>query len=215
MVGIAVLVFLTGMGVSLNTLRQNKQAQAQLAELTKEADQQKSDESTKEASSGAVLGSTTTAPSATFNVLPDQPKTLIIPKIQLNTLAQPVAVNEKGLINLPSDSKNVGWYSSSAKPGEIPTAMVFNGLIGATTQAGPFYQLDKIVVGDSVQVIRGDGQVYNYKVVKTTAYDPNTQNTGSLLSPAKPGVPSLVLISTKTETSSPTAQSIAVYAEQI
>ncbi len=215
MVGLAVAVFAIGMGVSLNTLHQNKLAQEQLTQLTRQADQ-KTVASTNTQPKGTVLGSNTTQSNATFTVLPDQPKNLIIPKLQLNSLAQPVALTDKGLIASPSDIKNVGWYSASAKPGEIPTAMVFNGALGSTTQPGPFNQLDKLTISDSIQVIRGDGQTYNYKVVKTAAFDPATQNTGSLLAPSRPGVPSLVLITTvPAATNTPATQGTVVYAEQI
>lgn len=208
LVGLGCAVFAVGIITSLNTMKTNNEAQAQLKALTKNTAESKSKKAT------AVLGASTKSDTIAA-VAPDAPKTLIIPQIQLNGIVESISLTATGSMAAPKDPKNVGWYSKSAKPGESPTVMIMNGSVGTATKPGAFALLSKLAVNATFQVIRGDGKTYNYIVVNVVSFDPASQDTAKLLVSSKPGIPTLDLVTTgSTANGNDNTQGTIVYAEQ-
>ena len=79
-----------------------------------------------------------------------------------------MGVNEKGELDTPRNIFDVGWYESSGKPGQGGTMMI-DGHNGGPHVHGVFKDLPSLVVGDIIKVERGDGVVFNYKVVENKA----------------------------------------------
>ena len=72
--------------------------------------------------------------------------------------------------------------------------------------------------GDSIQIVKGDGTLINYKVVKVQTYGVNNVDMQSAIKPITPGKPGLNLISCTGSVLKGTVQynqRIIVYAEQI
>ncbi|HEY5442554.1 MAG TPA: class F sortase, partial [Candidatus Saccharimonadales bacterium] len=123
LVGMAALVFITGMAVSLQTLLTNHSATAQVSALAKQADKQ---------SGGSVPSTTKPSVSAfnTYAVAPDLPRYLRIPKLGVNARVLQVGVNSSGALGTPSNVFDTAWYTGSAKPGQ-PGATLIDGHVSS------------------------------------------------------------------------------------
>ncbi|MDO4508192.1 MAG: class F sortase, partial [Candidatus Saccharibacteria bacterium] len=60
---------------------------------------------------------------------------------------------------------DVGWYDGSGKPGTGDT-MIIDGHNGGPNIYGVFKELPSLVEGDIIQIERGDGAFYKYRVVE-------------------------------------------------
>lgn len=99
-------------------------------------------------------------------VAADQPRYLSISKLGINK-ARVISVGVKvnGALGTPNNIFDVGWYKESGKPGEGNT-MVIDGHNGGPHVYGVFKKLPELVSGDIITIERGDGQIFNYKVVE-------------------------------------------------
>ena len=98
-----------------------------------------------------------------YAVAPDLPRVLTIDKIGVEARVLPMSVNSDGSVQAPVNIFDSGWYGASAKPGQAGAGFIDAHASGATRQ-GLFAYLDTLVVGDTVSVERGDGQLFNYRV---------------------------------------------------
>ncbi|MBC7707871.1 class F sortase [Polaromonas sp.] len=193
LVAMAGFVFLIGLFVSLLTLQTNHQAKTQVAALA----------STTQQSDGAAAPDApptetkpTTATMASYKVAPDLPRQIIIPKLYVYSRVRPMGVNTKNELQAPGNIFDAGWYNASAKPGAGAGsgAMVIDGHVHGPTLPGVFANLKKLVAGDTIQVVRGDGKTFTYTVVKLQNVDAANLDIGSALTSAVPGQPALNLI---------------------
>ena len=100
-----------------------------------------------------------------YKVAPDRPRYLTVEKLGVyNARILPMSINSKGELNTPNNIFDVGWYEASSKPGEGGT-MVIDGHNGGPHVHGVFKDLPSLGVGDIIQVERGDGVKYRYRVV--------------------------------------------------
>ena len=103
-----------------------------------------------------------------YTVAPDRPRYLTIEKLGVNKARiLPMGVNTKGELDTPQNIFDVGWYESSGKPGTGGT-MVIDGHNGGPHVYGVFKRLPDLVSGDIIQVEKGDGTIFKYKVVENT-----------------------------------------------
>ncbi len=65
--------------------------------------------------------------------------------------------------------------------------MLIDGHVSSWTAHGVFYGLHTLVAGDTIQIERGDGTVFNYQVVKTVVYPNNGVDMQSAMTPVTPG----------------------------
>ena len=132
-----------------------------------------------------------------YNVAPDRPRYLSIEKLGIkNARILPMGVNTSGELDTPQNIFDVGWYDASSKPGEGGT-LVIDGHNGGPTKYGVFKRLPELAVGDILQVERGDGTFFNYRVVENNSVllsESNDYMSTALASPEE-GVESLTLIS--------------------
>jgi sortase (surface protein transpeptidase) len=96
------------------------------------------------------------------------PQFLVIPKISEATAIESVGRNADGQMKTPSNWRNTGWYRLGVKPGQNGHAVLaahrdWDG------NAGPFYQLPELSVGDNV-FIAGKEAIHIYSVTKSSAY---------------------------------------------
>jgi sortase (surface protein transpeptidase) len=209
--GMAVVVFVLGLMVSFQSAQTNHKNAAKVSALSKSTDQGNgggSVPSTAKPSGSAVRN---------YTVAPDLPRYIKIPKLGVNARVMQAGVKSDGSLGTPGNVYDAAWYTGSSKPGQ-PGAMLIDGHVSSWTTRGVFYGLKRLVAGDIIQVQRGDGQVFAYKVVKTQTYPDNNVDMQAAVRPITPGKPGLNLITCTGRVKPGTSefnQRIIVFAEQI
>lgn len=189
--GMALIIFVAGIGVTINTISTNKYAKNQITRLTEEAE--KSD----------VLGISNTAPSetapsnilTTHTVADDAPRFLVINKLGVKARIQRIGITQDNALKSPTTIFDAGWYQGSAKPGEVGP-VVLNGHVSGPTKHGIFHSIGSVKAGDKIQVERGDGKVFTYTVAISKTYDDDKVDMTEVLASYVPDKPGLNLITT-------------------
>lgn len=101
-----------------------------------------------------------------YTVAADRPRYLSIPKLGVvNARIIAVGVKSNGELGTPNNIFDVGWYEASGKPGQGKT-IVIDGHNGGPHVHGVFKDLPNLVEGDIIKIERGDGKIFEYKVVE-------------------------------------------------
>ena len=129
-----------------------------------------------------------------YYVAPDHPRYLNIPKLNVHARVLSVGVTSSGALGTPNNVFDTAWYNESSEPGQ-PGAVLIDGHVSSWTSNGVFYGLKDLKPGDILQIVRGDGKLFNYKVVKTVIFSSNKVNMMEALSSVNPNVPGLNLMS--------------------
>jgi LPXTG-site transpeptidase (sortase) family protein len=210
LIGMAGLVFAIGLVASLQGFQTNSQAAAQISALSKKSESQ----------GGTPAPGTTPPNGASFNsyaVAPDLPRYLQIPKLGVSARVLQVGVDSSGALGTPYNVFDTAWYTGSAKPGQ-PGAALIDGHVSSWTTHGVFYNLKSLKAGDSVQIVRGDGAILNYRVVKTQVYDADNVDMQAAVTPITAGKAGLNLITCTGRVKPGTSefnQRIIVFTEQV
>jgi LPXTG-site transpeptidase (sortase) family protein len=101
---------------------------------------------------------------------PFSPAKIEIPKITITANIEKIGIVH-GVMEVPEDAWNVGWYSTLAKPGER-TNVVMSGHkdwwgIGPTV----FWNLDQLAPGDKIYLVGKDGKGSTYVVTRSWEVD--------------------------------------------
>lgn len=189
MTAMACGVFAAGGILAFNGWRANRTVEAQAQVLTQAAN--KADTTTN--TPAPSTDKPTQAAVASYVVPANQPKYLVIGKLGVKARVKSLGVDKTGQLQTPSNVFDTGWYNGSSLPGQ-PGAMLIDGHVSSWTTNGVFYGLKTLKPGDTMQVIRGDGQTYTYKVIKTQVYDADNVDMQAAMSPVVAGKPGLNLI---------------------
>ena len=101
-----------------------------------------------------------------YTVAPDLPRYLTIEKLGIhNARVLPMGINDKGELDTPRNIFDVGWYTSSSKPGG-GGVLVIDGHNGGPNIEGVFKHINTLYEGDEIVVERGDGTKFTYSVVE-------------------------------------------------
>jgi sortase (surface protein transpeptidase) len=214
LVAMAGVVFIVGLLVSWQTLHTDHAAAAQVSALSKKVDKQ----------SGANQNSSvpsTTKPSSQaisqYIVAPDLARYLKIPKLGVSARVLQVGVTSSGALGTPNNIYDTAWYTGSAKPGQ-PGATLIDGHVSSWTAHGVFYGIKTLVPGDALQIVRGDGTILNYQVVKTQVYPAGNVDMQAAVTPITPGKSGLNLITCTGQVEPGTSQfneRVVVFAQQV
>jgi sortase (surface protein transpeptidase) len=118
---------------------------------------------------------------ATYTVPPTDPKYIAIPAIGIsNTPILKLGLTSSGVIAVPDNIYETGWYDSSSKPGQAG-AMFIYGHVSSWTADGIFYNLHKLQPGDDISITRGDNTTYTYRVIKSLVYPYNAVPMSTVL----------------------------------
>lgn len=128
-----------------------------------------------------------------YYVAADEPRYIFIPKIDVRAMVKHVGLDAAGRIGAPANVHDAGWYAKSAKPGQTG-AMVIDGHLSSWDTDGIFYNLKQLKVGDLISIERGDGQTFDYKIIKTSTYNVAEVDMASVLKAANPDRPGLNVI---------------------
>lgn len=119
---------------------------------------------------------------AKYTVAPNLPRMLYINKINVSARILPMGVNRDGSVQAPINIYDSGWYTGSVKPGEVGS-MFIDGHSSGSTHEGLFGNLDKLTIGDKLQVEKGDGTKLTYQVVHTETVDLDKVDMKKMLLP--------------------------------
>jgi sortase (surface protein transpeptidase) len=209
MFGLAALVLSVGLAVSFQGFQTNKHAAAQVSALSKAAANSEAAVPTNVKPGSESVGA--------YTVAPDLPRYLKIPKLGVMARVRQVGLTGSGALDTPSNVYDAAWYSGSAKPGQSG-ASVIDGHVSSWNTKGVFYGLKKLQPGDSIQVVRGDGAVLNYQVVRTQVYGSDNVDMKAAMMPVNASRPGLNLITCTGQVIKGTSQfnqRLIVYTEQV
>jgi sortase (surface protein transpeptidase) len=131
---------------------------------------------------------------ASYSVPATDPKYIAIPAIGITqTRVLQLGLMSDGQIAVPDNIYDTGWYDGSARPGQ-KGAMFIYGHVSSWTADGIFYNLKKLVAGDTIAIVRGDNTTYTYKVVATKVYPYNNVDMKQVLAPVDPSKAGLNLM---------------------
>jgi hypothetical protein len=114
------------------------------------------------AASGVVISSNALIPTS-------PPAQLLIPTLNVHRAVEAVGVNRYGMMNLPVNGWNAGWYSLGPIPG-APGDAVIEGHAGFPDQPMIFGKLSTLHSGAQVVVVLGDGSKRLFVVVSQASY---------------------------------------------
>lgn len=118
------------------------------------------------------------------------PVQLLIPLLDVHRAVEKVGVDQFGVMNLPSNAWNAGWYKGGPVPG-APGDAVIEGHAGYPGKPMIFGKLVSLQPGDRIIVVLGDGTKRLFLVVSTSRVPVGAAPKGF----AEPyGVPRLTLI---------------------
>lgn len=129
----------------------------------------------------AVMEPTSSTPSEPAIKASSVPLELRIPRIDVEANVQIVGLTELGQMDVPkgeSRYEDVGWYSLGAKPGEVGVA-VMDGHLDTYSLISPgvFRDIDKLVVGDIVEVVDDRGSVFRFRVTGSKEFAAGDETT--------------------------------------
>lgn len=102
-----------------------------------------------------------------------KPATLLIPKLKIQTAIEPVGLTTTNNMDVPKNAAHVGWYMHGPYPSEVGNAVIAGHLDTPSGKPAIFYNLEKLEIGDVVEVI-SENAVRSTFIVKeksTIAYD--------------------------------------------
>ena len=118
------------------------------------------------------------------------PVQLLISQLDVHRAVEKVGVNQYGVLNVPVNSWNAGWYTGSPVPG-APGDSVIEGHAGYPGQPMIFGKLIELHTGDRIVVVLADGS-HRLFLVESTRSVPAGSAIPGLAEPY--GVPRLTLI---------------------
>jgi Sortase domain len=114
------------------------------------------------AANGVVISSNALIPTS-------PPAQLLIPSLNVHRAVEAVGVNRFGVMNLPANAWNAGWYKGGPIPG-APGDAVVEGHAGYPDQPMIFGHLSQLRAGDQVVVVLGDGSKRLFVVVSQATF---------------------------------------------
>jgi len=106
-------------------------------------------------------------PSISYTVPATHPKELVVDRLGIKANVLSEGVLASGALDAPKTAWDVGWFNESALPGSGSGAILMDGHVNdALNSPGVFYKLNALLVGDTIEIVRGDGQIFTYSVTK-------------------------------------------------
>jgi len=123
---------------------------------------------------------------------PAVPVRLSLPTLGVSALVQD-EVTTQGVLGVPPDPAQVGWWTGSDRPGSPTGSTVLDGHVdSARTGASALYRLTELRAGDPIVVSDAQGRDVTYRVYARQVYPKHRGLPGSLFTATGP--PRLVLI---------------------
>ncbi len=216
--GVLAVVVLAATGyVGFDTWQTNNHATRQLTQTASALTQAAASPQAHQAAEGTDEKPLPDTSLKNYHVAASLPRALYISKLGIAARILPMGVNPDGSVQAPLGIYDSGWYNGSVQPGEIG-AVFIDGHASGPTRQGLFGNLFKLVVGDTLQVEKGDGTRLTYKVVHTDVVDKDKVDMKSMLLPYGKALRALNLMTcagTWVQNGKTLSQRVLVYTEQI
>ncbi len=98
------------------------------------------------------------------------PVRIVIPAAKIDAPIIPVGVTPKGNLDTPPNFVQAGWYKNGVAPGQIGSAIIDGHVDNGASIPGPFKQLKKVNIGDTIDVKNAGGQILHFVVSRIDAY---------------------------------------------
>jgi sortase (surface protein transpeptidase) len=92
------------------------------------------------------------------------PVHLAIPKIGVSVHLSVLTLNRKGRVNIPTNFAVPGWYKGDRSPGQKGSAVIL-GHVDSTNGPAIFYKLDKLGLGNRIDVTLRNGKKLVFAVI--------------------------------------------------
>lgn len=106
---------------------------------------------------------------------------LRIPKISVDAIVQDMGLTPDGVMEIPKNIVDVGWFTGSPHPGEKGAAILTGHVAqirgGILTKQGVFYNLNQLRAGDDLYVLNDKGESIAFVVRESRVYDPTADAT--------------------------------------
>ena len=112
------------------------------------------------------------SPTPTYVARPvprSRPVHLSIPIIGVSVPLSVLTLNKNGTVNVPTKFSEPGWYNGDRSPGQEGSAVILGHVDGYNGPA-VFYHLDKLKLGNRVDVTLADGRTLQFAVIGERMY---------------------------------------------
>ena len=121
------------------------------------------------------------------------PTRLAAPAVGIDAPVVPVGVEPDGLMEVPTDVDEVGWYRHGPGPADDRGSVVLAGHVDSSSQGrGSFFALQDLAPGDEVAVTDADGATTTWVVTGRSTIDKEVVPLGDLF--RRDGPARLVLV---------------------
>lgn len=131
------------------------------------------------------------SPSASAQAVRHIPAQIKIPSIGVTATVEQVALDQNNNMDVPKQPMDAAWYSPGPAPGQSGDAVIDGHLDWYGMPQAIFFNLDKLQVGDEIDIIAQDGTTQRFRVSKMANYPWDAHPTGLF---ATSGEPKLSLI---------------------
>lgn len=138
-----------------------------------------------------VPASATAGPVAGPPPPPPKLPRLRIPSLKVDAWLGQVGLDTGGNIEAPKSGIDVGWYRFSVAPGAAGNAIVDGHVDWYDNAQGVFWNLDRVRVGEAINLAREDGSTLAFAVDSVTTVDQAAHPAGLY---SREGAPTLTLI---------------------
>ena len=99
------------------------------------------------------------------------PVRLRLPRLHVDAPVLPVSVGSDGLLDVPDNPRQLGWWSGSARPGPASGSVVIDGHVdSASLGVGALFRLRDVRPGDEIVLENAAGESTGYTVMARRSY---------------------------------------------
>lgn len=102
--------------------------------------------------------------SAAYNVPAENPRRIIMPQIGALGYIQPVGLNSKKAVTVPSNIHIAGWFTESVRPGQ-PGLSVIDGHVSGRYSSGIFKNLANAEIGSQFTIEFGNLTTKTFEII--------------------------------------------------
>lgn len=101
------------------------------------------------------------------------PVSLNIPRLGIRANIESVGLDKKGNMDVPKNVFDVAWYNLGYRPGETGNAVIAGHLDTKTGAPAVFYNISRLIPGDTLEITDNRNIKYIYKVRSLVSYPYN------------------------------------------
>jgi len=119
------------------------------------------------------------------------PKSIRFPSVGVTTAIEEVGATADGGMDVPGDPARAGWYRYGPRPGDAGNAAIA-GHVDWAGKLMPFWNLNRLKLGDPVEILAADGRTLRFEVRWSRWYDAEDDPTTEIF--ASSGTPEVTLV---------------------